>query len=268
MIPRLTFVALAAFWVTMNVLLWRAEYGAHGGETPVPVQLVWRKILTAPDASLLSVYENGERTGFCEFTTSIEQEMANLEEDKLPSANLVSRAGYKIRLNGNISLGDFTNRMKFDGRMSFSSRREWREIDFKFSLHNVTAEILAVATNQDFHIKFYGTDVHGNMTLRYSDLSDPGSLIDTVAKNFGIGGTFGEMEWPLLAENSSTIAQSIQWQAHRERLMMGRDPVSAYRLETRILENPIVIHVSTLGEILRVELPGGVTARLDEWSKS
>jgi hypothetical protein len=49
---------------------------------------------------------------------------------------------------------------------------------------------------------------------------------------------------------------------------MGLDAVSAYRLETRVLDYPIVIDVSTLGEILRVELPGGITAILDEWSRT
>ena len=34
-----------------------------------------------------------------------------------------------------------------------------------------------------------------------------------------------------------------------------------------MLDRPIVIYVSTLGEILRVELPAGLTATLDEWSK-
>jgi hypothetical protein len=33
------------------------------------------------------------------------------------------------------------------------------------------------------------------------------------------------------------------------------------------LQNRIVIYVSTLGEILRVELPGGIIATLDEWNK-
>lgn len=55
MFARLTFCGLAAFWVTMNVLLWRLEYGARGGDTEVPAQLVWHKILTAPDGSSLSV---------------------------------------------------------------------------------------------------------------------------------------------------------------------------------------------------------------------
>ena len=48
MLARPTFLAIATFWLTMNVLLWRAEYGSHNGETPVPLELVWRKILTAP----------------------------------------------------------------------------------------------------------------------------------------------------------------------------------------------------------------------------
>ncbi len=81
---RLTFLAIAAFWLTMNVLLWRAEFGAHGGDTPVPVELVWRKILTAPDASSLSVYQNGDRMGYCEFSTSVGQQMAAVDADKPP----------------------------------------------------------------------------------------------------------------------------------------------------------------------------------------
>jgi len=73
--------------------------------------------------------------------------------------------------------------------------------------------------------------------------------------------------WPAVPQTPAALAGSLRWEAHLERLMLGREPVSAYRLETRVLGQPIVIHVSTLGEILRVELPGGVTATLDEWSK-
>ena len=50
MIPRITFLAITMFWVVMNVLLWRTEYGVRGSGIAVPVDLVWRKILTAPDA--------------------------------------------------------------------------------------------------------------------------------------------------------------------------------------------------------------------------
>ncbi|HEU5395514.1 MAG TPA: hypothetical protein VFV81_00005 [Verrucomicrobiae bacterium] len=268
MIPRLMFIAFAAFWVAMNVLLWRAEYGVHGGESPAPVSLVWKKILTAPDASLLSVYEGGERTGFCEFTTSVEQEMAQLDEDRPPPEGLMARAGYKIRLNGNISFGDFTNRIKFDGRVSFNAARQWREINVRLTTRNITAEIFAVATNENFRVKIYGNDSRADLMIRYADLNNPNALLHSIGRSLGVGELLSDFDLPIVAENSAALARSVKWHAHRERLLMGHEPVTAYRLETRVLEYPIVIHVSTLGEILRVELPNGVVARLDEWSKS
>ncbi len=61
--------------------------------------------------------------------------------------------------------------------------------------------------------------------------------------------------------------QSIHWQARRAHLKTGPELVSVYRLETQLLQNQIVIYASTLGEILRVELPGNAVATLDIWSK-
>ena len=58
----------------------------------------------------------------------------------------------------------------------------------------------------------------------------------------------------------------MHWEACRTRISFGHETVPVYRLETRILDRPVVILASTLGEILRVELPGGVEASLDEWN--
>ena len=118
MTPRLTFLGIIAFWLTMNALLWRAEFGARGGDTPVPAQLVWRKILTAPDASSLSVYQSGDRMGYCEISTGVGQQMATFDEDKPPPEGFVPHT-YQLHIAGNVSLGDFTNRLKFDGRVQF-----------------------------------------------------------------------------------------------------------------------------------------------------
>src|SRR6267378_6901476 len=156
MIARVTFIFIAAFWVTMNLLLWRTEYGSRGGGTVVPPALVWRKILTAPDASSLTIFQAGQRTGFCEFSTSVEQEMAKLDEDRPPPEGLVARAGYQIRLNGNVSVGDFTNRVKFDGRVQFSPHREWRELDLKISTHFNAVDIHSLATNETVSVQFIG----------------------------------------------------------------------------------------------------------------
>ncbi len=267
MISRAPFVAIAVFWVTMNVLLWRMEYGSRGNEEPVPVALVWRKILTAPDASSLSIYQDGERSGFCEFSTSVETEMAKLDEDKPPPEGVITRAGYQIRLNGNTSLGDFTNRVRFDGRLSFYPNRKWRELNLKLSSHTAAIEIHSVATNQMVQLKITNEGGTIEREIAFADLEDPNALLHEFTENFG-GGVLGAVELPMLPEESAAFSQPVVWEAHRDRLKIGNEPVSVYRLETHMLDYSIVIYASTLGEILRVELPDGFTASLDEWSKN
>jgi len=266
MISRGAFFLIATFWVAMNVLLWRAEYGSRNAGVPVPLDLVCRKILTAPDPSSMSVYQDGQKMGFCEFSTSVEQEMAKLDEDQPPPEGLVARAGYQIRLTGNVAFGDFTNRVKFDGRVQFSPRREWRELDLKLSTHSATVTIHSLAASQTVSVQITGGGETNSQVFTFADLSNPDSLLRALGGNLGDGLGNG-LALPALPP-ASAIAQNIPWEARRVRLPVGGEAVSAYRLESRVLGQPIIIHVSTLGEILRADLPGGITATLDEWSKS
>jgi hypothetical protein len=266
MMSRALFVLVAAFWATMNVLLWRQEYGSHGSEEPVPAALVWRKILTAPDASSLSIYQDGERSGFCEFSTSVETEMAKLDEDRPPPEGVVTRAGYQIRLNGNTSLGEFTNRRRFDGRLSFSANRRWRELYLKLSSHTASVEIHSVATNQTVQLKITNESGIIEREIAFAELADPNAVLREFAGDFS-GGFLGMLDWPVLPRESPALAQPVVWEARRDRLRVGNEPVSVYRLETHMLDYSIVIYASTLGEILRVELPAGLTATLDAWNK-
>jgi hypothetical protein len=267
MIPRLTFLSITAFWVAMNALLWRAEYGSHGAGVSVPVDLVWRKILTAPDVSSLTVFQDGQKTGFCQFSTSVEQAMAALDEDKLPPEGIVARAGYKIQFDGNVSLGEFTNRLNFAGRLQFSSDRAWRELNLKLSSRLATVEVHSVAADQTVHLKIASDGAVIEHDFTFADLQNPNTLLRALAGSFG-GGSLNGPDWPAVPQTPVALAGNLRWEAHHERLMLGREPVSAYRLETRVLDHPVVIDVSTLGEILRVELPGGITATIDQWGKS
>ena len=267
MIPRLAFLLIAAFWVTMNILLWRAEYGSQNGGDPVPVDFVWRRILTAPDVSSLTVYQNGKKAGFCEFSTGVEQEMAKLDENAPPPANVIARAGYQIRLDGNVSLGNFTNRLRFDGRLQLFSLHEWRELSLKVDSPVAAAAVHSIATNQTVALEITidgTTDLH---VFSFAELENPNTLLRAFSGDLD-GVWPGDFELPGFPQSSAALVQSIHWEARRERMMIGREPVSVYRLETEVLQNKIVIYVSTLGDILRVELPGGITATLDEWNQS
>ena len=265
MTARLTFLGIVAFWLTMNVLLWNAEYGARGGDTPVPVQLVWRKILTAPDASSLSVYQKGDRMGYCEFSTGVGQQMATFDEDKPPPEGFVAHAGYQIHLAGNISLGDFTNRLKFDGRVQFNRRREWQELNLRITSRLAVIEIHSLATNQTAHVKFSNDGVPLlERDIALTDLQDPGAIVRALTGNLA-DGFWDAFDLPEILPEAA--AQKIEWDARRTRVKIGTEAVPVYQLETSVLGHPVTVDVSTLGEILCIDLPDDITARIDEWSK-
>ncbi len=264
MIARLTFLGIVGFWLTMNFFLWRAEFGSHAGDIPVPFELVWRKILTAPDSSSLSVFQNHERMGYAEFSTSVGQQMAALEEDKLPPEGLVKRAGYQVHLSGNIAFGDFTNRVKFDGRVQFSSARQWQEFTIKVSSRVAAVELHSIATNQTLHLSMTGEGLNLERDFTFAELQNPGAIVRAFAGNF-TDVFLGAVELPGLA--AAPDASAIVWDARRTRVKIGHETVPVYRLESTAMGNTVTVDVSTLGEILRVELPGGISARIDAWTK-
>jgi len=264
MTARVTFLAIAGFWLTMNALLWRAEYGSHAGEIPVPVALVWKKILTAPDASSLSVYQKSDRVGYCEISTSIGQEMAGLDAGKLPPENLVKRAGYQLHLAGNVSFGDFTNRMKFDGLLRFSNARRWQELTLKITVRPTVVEIHSLATNQTVHVKITGDGATVERDLTLADLQSPAALLHVFA---------GDLADPLLGTRDlpdfKTLGgdQPPAWNASRTRVKIGAEAVPIYRLTATVFGRDVIMDCSTLGEVLRVDLPGNISARIDEWAR-
>lgn len=265
MTARLTFLGITLFWVTMNVLLWRAEFGARGGDTPVPTQLVWRKILTAPDASSLSVYQNGVRMGYCEISTGVSQQMAAFDESKPVPAGFVARPGCLLHVAGNLSLGDFTNRVKFDARLLLDRQRQWEELHLKITSRLMVVEIHSLASNQTARVKLSNEGVSLlERDVAFTDLQNPGAILRALTGD-PAGDAWGAFD--LAGILPATAAQRIEWQARRTRVKIGSEAVPVYRLETSVLGHLLTVDVSTLGEVLRLELPGGITARIDEWGK-
>jgi hypothetical protein len=264
MFGRLTFLVIFAFWVTMNVLLWRVEFGTRGGDLPVPAPLVWFKILTAPDASSLSVYQKGERMGYCEVSTGVGQQMATFDEGKAPTEGYVAHPGYLLHVAGNVSLGNFTNRLKFDGRLRLDHWRHWEELSLKITSQMAVIEINSLATNQTAHVKVSNDGVPLlERDVAFTDLQNPGAIVQLLAGNLA-GDLFGALDPTGFLPDAS---QKIEWDARRTRVKLGGETVPVYRLETTALGHTCIVDVSTLGEILRIELPGEVSARIDEWNK-
>src|SRR6478735_523080 len=116
MASRIIFLVITLFWLTMNVLLWRSEFSPQKTVgSAVPLETVFNKILTAPDASSLEIYHHGKKIGFCRWSASVGAEASkNFSEEFEPEGMVEQLTSYSLDLEGNVTLPDTTNRLRFD----------------------------------------------------------------------------------------------------------------------------------------------------------
>ena len=60
-------------------------------------------------------------------------------------------------------------------------------------------------------------------------------------------------------QTNRPLSLALKWEGRYEWLQIGRNKVRIYRLEAKILDrHRIVVLVSRVGEILRIDLPGDI----------
>src|SRR5262245_37456768 len=256
---RLSFLFISLFWVVMNVLLWRSEFGERRRRTTtVPVHAVWHKILTAPDNSSLDITHHGKKVGFCRWSPNVGEEISTGKraDADLPLEGMVKHvSGYTIDLEGNFALQDFANRLRFDLKMQVSTNHAWREFDLRLSLRPTAWLLRGRADEQT--LSFRSDDMTGKTerTFRFADLANPAGLLAEFGETM-LPATAAAMRMPLGQTNTAQISLGLQWEAFNDWLDFGRNKLRIYRLQARLLDHyQIKVFVSPVGEILRVELP-------------
>ncbi len=266
MLYRAALLSVTLFWLLMNVLLWRAEYGQRdAAHTSVPVAVVWHKMLTAPDTSSLTILHHGKKIGFCHWMTSIGEELSKLKEEDVPPEGMVERvSGYRIQLEGNVALPDFPNRVRFDCALKLATNQLWQEFSLRLNLRPAVWELRSVATEQTLRLKVEDGGERLERVIKFSELQDPAALLRDVAGPFAYG-MFSAIHLPIRPQSASSRALGLEWEARNDSAKIGQSLVRAYRLQARLLDRyQARIFVSRVGEILRVDLPDEVVLLNDQ----
>ena len=125
-------------------------------------------------------------------------------------------------------------------------------------------ELHSLATNQTVHVAVTSDGFNLDRDLTFEELKNPNSVLRAFGLNFA-DALLGSLELPVL---SSAVANpQIAWDIRRTRVRIGTEFVPVYRLQTSALGHDVIIDVSTLGEILSINLPGEISARIDEFSR-
>src|SRR5690242_10602303 len=102
----------------MNVLLWNSQSERSQIGSGVPAEIVWQKILTAPEKSSLEILHNGKKIGFCRWLANVGSSPLSSgrvsSEDFQPDGMIEKLTGYTLDLEGNAAIEGTTNRLRFD----------------------------------------------------------------------------------------------------------------------------------------------------------
>ena len=253
---RTAFIIVTVFWLTMNTLLWRAEFGSDKKGGAVPIQTVWEKILTAADDSSLTVFQHGKFVGSCRWRTGVGQEWANVSNENLPNGLPEKNRGYRLQLDGSALItGEQTNRVRFEGAVRWDRKRDWQELDARLNIRPATWKIHSVASERSVKLQMENGDETFQRVFKMTDFQNPAALFNGFLGSFG-GELFSEAGLFPLAQKNSTLAMGLKWEARDGSLKIGHTTVQVYQLRTRLLDRyEVTVIVSRAGEILRVELP-------------
>lgn len=259
---RIVFILISAFWVAMNLLLWRAEYGPAKGGTAVSAETIWEKVLTAPDDSSLNVMYQGKRIGFCRWRTGVGDAWAKVSDENIPSGLHDKTRGYNLRAEGSVILEESANRIRFEADLQLGGKHELRQMKTRVAIRPTAWDIVCVATNQTIELSVIGENGVMRRTFNMADLQSPMALVSQLIQPFGGDWLPGISSGATGPNNTST---KIEWDATTDWTQIGHTSVQIYKMHTRLLQRfDVNMLVSRAGEILRIELPNDVTLVNDQ----
>ncbi|HZM04114.1 MAG TPA: hypothetical protein VFC44_13970 [Candidatus Saccharimonadales bacterium] len=269
MSSRLLFTAIVAFWLVMNYLLWRSQAESHTRiGNAIPVQVVWEKILTAPDNSSLDIYDHDKKIGLCHWVVSSGRPMAaenkSLEDDYAPDGALPPISGYNLSFEGNTSLAG-TNRVRFEFTLRLATNQVWQDFHLTLRFRPTILDIRALAAPQKIILKVQDNADAWQKIYKFSELQHPDSLLEDLGAG-PVLSAIGASGLSLPTSSLLPLAEGIRWEAHEDWMQFGHSRVRVFRLETQLVGQHFYLFISRAGEILWAEGPNKITFRNDAFS--
>lgn len=257
---RIFYLVVAAFFVTMNVLLWRADIAGRAdfGSRLAP-RLVWEKALTAAGESALEIRYKGAKIGTARFQPNIgEARPAGSEFDPdIPEGMIERVSNYLVEFDGHFTPEESLH-FRFGFHLRLSTNYNWEEFSLRLALRPYLWEIHSTAADQKLELRIEDEHGHSNRTYKFTDLQDPGKILAEFHQPW-LSGALLALGMPLTSRTAAQKSFGFKWQARNDSITVEHTHIRGYTLEAKLLDrHSIRIFINPAGEILRIELPGEV----------
>jgi hypothetical protein len=258
MFSRLLFIATFIFWIVMNVLLWRFEF--HGTTeigAPVSASLVWDRILTAPDDSMLELQFGGRKIGYFRWFPNVGEGMKPTGE--MPEGMVRNPSQYKIRMEGSLRFGDEGKYVRFGLNLALGVLKKWTEFDFSLMSKPHLWRISSKVEEKFLRLEIDQDESSFQEKITFEDLGNPFEWIRR--RGDPLTATILQNLFPkdLVMKWQAEMGES-DWKANHAWISLGRSRIKVYRLSMGgINRESVILWVSRVGEIFKVELPNQVS---------
>jgi hypothetical protein len=259
MLSRFWFALIAVFWLTMNALLWQAEFGsgARGG-SPVSQDVVLEKVLTAPDGSTLEILRNDRNVGYLHWypDPGDDAEAGDpMAEDYVPEGMLKARREYAVRLDGWLMPEGMGTRLRFSLELRLSADRKWEAFRAQLGARPSLIEISAEASTQRIEARYGFGDNVTTRSFTFAELKDPATWSALQGDHPILGLALPLMPMTHFREATSQLA----WTARTDWIRIGGSKARVYRLEATLFDrHKVSLVVNRVGEVMRAELPSNI----------
>jgi hypothetical protein len=252
MTRHLVTLAIAAFWLVMVTLLWRAETGHGNASAPVPLDVVVERIVNASDSSQLRLLHRGKELGQLRWVASI-QERSPAPDESTPEGMVRVVEGYRIDIDLNLHGDAPDQRWRVIAQVEMGPDKSIKDVLLRWIQRPMAWEVHMRAGSDTIEwVEENGREIRRRDSFKLSDLSRLREAVGPVAGLIPI-------PWPTpgtAAAGGNAAGPWVEWFAADEPMVAGRHKVRTFKVRARVLgQFDIVAHVSRAGEILRVSLP-------------
>lgn len=269
---RVWLILAGCFWLGMNVLLWRSEYGGGSTGTPLPVDNVVAKILETPDPSELEIYYQNERVGSCRWMVSqlseIEHEPDTGDEVDLEAAEmsgLIKKIkSFAINLDGHLQWQEQTRRIRYMLNVNLTPDWKWTSLDAKVGFRDQWFHVHSKQSEGTVSFELEQGASKWDSVITFEQLKRPEALLEQwLPENPLLVG----LAAPLLAQAKALVGDvnnpalglaswGDNWKAYSDWLTIAHSRMRVYRMEHALDDKPSVsVTINRAGEILTVTLP-------------
>jgi len=252
MISRAFLVVVTVFWVAMNLLLWRAEFGlGRGTLSEIPLDTVLDRVLNAPDPSVLVVRHRGQSLGLLRWIPAVvESSPVDAETSSAPEG-MVEASGYSLDADLNLNGGTPSERWRLLAHVELDTNHVWKDLSLQLFQRPAAWKITAKAGENRIRLRYEEGRNSWEQWFTMQDLRQAGSLLGPYTALLPEALTTG-----LRGMDPGRWREALRWEARNDWMPVGRNRVRVFRVEATLLNQyHATIQISRAGELLQIRLP-------------